>query len=170
MANVLANKKNFLLYLLVGTFVLIVACLVVFTRSRKVFRDSTTSGNTETMLTNSLVVTDYSEGGVVVFREAVLQNAGFVLVKKIVGEKEITLGVSNLLTAGEYIDLEVDLTENVSAGYRLNGRLVRDDGDGLYDSEKDSAVIQDGGEEYAFGFTIGMARDFDTPPADEVGY
>lgn len=85
-----------------------------------------------------VLLIDQKVDGMVEILSASLKVNGYVVLYKEIGggPGEIT-GVSNLLTAGRHSQFEVSHVAAVDSGSTVFALLHKDDGDGLFDAQKD---------------------------------
>lgn len=150
-------KKNFLVILLAGCAIMILAYVLM--ASRKKVNDvsnnppitnpdySATGNPSETLLAgpNAIYAADQKPGNTVVISTIALERPSFVIIRRLGSDGKVMeiLGSSGLLDEND-ITAAVDLSNAVSEGNRLVAILYEDNGDGVFTDEDETATDSNG--------------------------
>ncbi|MCC7004442.1 hypothetical protein IT397_00780 [Candidatus Nomurabacteria bacterium] len=90
------------------------------------------------LASDALVIHEQVAGDMTAVVDAVnVSNNGFVVIKS----DENIIGISKFLTAGNYSKLEISLTEKLKDSAMYIGEVYMDDGDKIFDPEKDNVFV-----------------------------
>ena len=113
---------------------------------------------------NAVIVTQSSAGKIVDVTKVKLEASGYVAVYE--GKTAALLGYSKLLPEGEYMDVVVGLSREVSDGDSLYAKLYLDNGDGKFNVKSDTAAKDNLGNPVMMTFVVGTAVE----GASQVSY
>lgn len=90
------------------------------------------------LASDALVIHEQMAEDMIVVVDAVnLSDNGFVVIKS----DENIIGISKFLIAGNYSKLEINLTEKMKDGLMYVGQVYMDDGDKIFEPEKDNIFV-----------------------------
>lgn len=96
------------------------------------------SGQFAKLASDALVIHEQIAEDMTVVVDAVnLSDNGFVVIKS----DENIIGISKFLIAGNYSKLEINLTEKMKDGLMYVGQVYMDDGDKIFEPEKDNIFV-----------------------------
>ncbi len=109
----------------------------------------------EEEITNTVTAPEQAGGSEVFIERATLTDDGYVVIHEDEdGTPGEVIGASDLLPKGEHVNLIIVLDKEVAEGDVLHAMLHKDDGDGVFDPEKDLPITDAGGNPVAAQFSI----------------
>lgn len=167
-------------YLAVGIIVVIlviVAFTVVRTRLPKIGNFGTTPTPTPAVEAtgdkdkkDAISVSKHTPASTAVVDVVTLQKPGFVaIVENVDGQPGQILGTSSLLPAGTHQNITIALARKTVSGESLFAQVYEDNGDGLFQSDKDQTVKDESGRALKAQFMVSSETSGFQIPATGLG-